>query len=92
MANTNTGAADATFEPISEADHALQDAENRVRYEQDAQGDDPRAFFEDALHKRRDPWKAPRAFLPGIWSEQGKRHTLSSAHRPTYTAAICCLA
>ncbi|MFN3669594.1 MAG: hypothetical protein ACK4VY_09830 [Brevundimonas sp.] len=61
MANTNTGTADATIDPISVAYHALQGAENCA--EQDAQGDDAAAFFRDAQQKQRDIAERAKSLL-----------------------------
>lgn len=49
----DTGTSDATYDLISVAYHSLQGAENCVKYEKDAQGDEA-AFFKEAQQKQRE--------------------------------------
>ena len=50
----DTGTRDATYDLISVAFHALQGVENCTKYEQDADEEELRSFFQEAQQRQRE--------------------------------------
>lgn len=65
MTDTRTGTPDTTYDLISVAYHALQGADNCMKYEQDAQGDEAASFFKEAQQKQRELADRAKSLLSG---------------------------